>query len=151
MNTSSKSRAIVVGVAAGLAIAVFARMSSSPVDPDLSVADAYASESTSDTAAVYVTLHNDGGSDRLVGVSSDAAASVTVHGPEMTAAGDLGVRGQGDTALSPGGAHIMLETLRAPLQPGDEVSIELRFETADPIELTVPVLSYDDVLAKVQP
>ena len=45
----------------------------------------------------------------------------------------------------------MLESLQQPLRPGDEVTLQLRFEHGSPIELTVPVLSFDDVLAKVNP
>ncbi len=151
MTSQAKTRAVLVGVAAGLAIAFFARTSSNAGPADLSVVDAYASESTSDAAAVYVTLHNDGGADELIAVSSDAAARVTLHGPDMAPSGDLRMKAGADTRLEPGGSHIMLENLRAPLQPGDEVRVQLRFEHAAPIDLTVPVLSYDDVLAKVNP
>ncbi len=38
--------------------------------------DAYASESASDASAVYVTLHNAGGGDHLVGAMSAAASAV---------------------------------------------------------------------------
>jgi copper(I)-binding protein len=150
--SSTKSKAILVGVAAGLAIAIFARSSWSPSsDPNLSVVNAYASESASDASAVYVTLHNAGGGDQLVGAASAAASAVSVHGADMTPSGDVKVRGHGDTSLVPGGSHVMLENLRQPLRPGDEVTLQLRFEHSAPIELTVPVLSFDDVLAKVNP
>jgi hypothetical protein len=115
------------------------------------VVDAYASESASDASAVYVTLHNAGGGDHLVGAASPAASAVTVHGADMAPSGELEVQGHGDTSLVPGGSHIMLESLQQPLRPGDEVTLQLRFEHGSPIELTVPVLSFDDVLAKVNP
>ena len=150
--SSTKTKAILVGLAAGLAIAIFARSPWSPSsDPDVSVVDAYASESASDASAVYITLHNAGGGDHLVGAASPAASAVTVHGADMAPSGDLDVQGHGDTSLVPGGSHIMLESLQQPLRPGDEVTLQLRFEHGSPIELTVPVLSFDDVLAKVNP
>jgi len=150
--SQAKTKAILVGVAGGLAIAIFARSSWSPSsDPDLSVVDAYASESASDASAVYFTLQNDGGADHLLGGASPAASSVSVHGPEMQPSGDLKVKSHGDTNLVPGGSHLMLENLREPLRPGDEVTLQLRFDHSTPIEVTVSVLSYDDVLAKVNP
>lgn len=143
---------MVVGAAAALAISIFARTSWGPGgDPRVSVVDAYASESASDASAVYVTLHNAGGGDRLVGATSPASSSASVHGSDMTPSGALKVKGHGDTDLAPGGSHIMLENLQAPLRPGDEVAVQLQFEHSAPIDLTVRVLSYDDVLAKVNP
>ena len=144
-------KAVLVGAAAGLAIAIIARTSwGSAGDPGLTVVDAYASESASDASAVYMTLHNTGGGDQLVGAASPSASAVSVHGPDM-APSDLKVKAHGDTRLVPGGSHVMLENLRAPLQPGDEVSLQMQFERSLPIELTVKVLSYEDVLAKVNP
>jgi copper(I)-binding protein len=148
VRSQTKRKAIVVGVAAGLSLAVFSRLPSSAGDPELSVVDAYASESISDSSAVYVTIDNDGGGDHLVGASTDAAATVVLHGPAMTPGGDIRVRGAGTTSLDPGGSHIMLENLPTPLRPGDRIEIELLFDKSGPIDLTVPVVSYDEVLTK---
>ena len=148
VKSQTKRKAIVVGVAAGLSFAVFTRLPASAGDPKLSVVDAYASESISDSSAVYVTIDNDGGADHLVGATTEAAGSVVLHGPDMTSGGDIRVRGRGTTSLDPGGSHVMLENLSTPLRPGDRIEIELVFDKSAPIDLTVPVVSYDDVLAK---
>ena len=148
MKSQTKRTAIVVGVAAGLSFAVFTRLPASAGDPELSVVDAYASESISDSSAVYVTIDNAGGGDHLVGATTDAAGNVVLHAPDMTPGGDIRVRGRGTTSLDPGGSHVMLENLAMPLRPGDRIEIELVFDKSAPIDLTVPVVSYDDVLAK---
>lgn len=151
MKSAVVTKAVVVGVAAALAIAIFARTSSGPsARPEISVVDAYASESTSDASALYVTLHNDGGGDHLVGATTAAASTVTIHGPDMVAETRYAV-GHGQTALAPGGSHIMLEGLPAPMRAGDQIGVRLLFAKSSPIDVTVKVLSYDDVLAKVNP
>ena len=149
MKPGVRTKAIVVGVAAGLAIAIFARMSTgSSSPPHISVVDAYGSESTSDASALYVTLHNSGGGDHLVGAITGAASSITIHGPDMVPKDRFAV-GHGETGLVPGGSHIMLEGLPEPLRPGAQIGVRLLFARSAPIDLTVTVLSYDDVLAKV--
>ena len=46
---------------------------------------------------------------------------------------------QQKVALQPGGLHIMLIDLKAPLKVGDTVPLTLRFETAGSVQLDVPV------------
>ncbi len=45
----------------------------------------------------------------------------------------------------------MLEGLPAPLRAGDQIDVRLLFAKSKPIDVTANVLSYDDVLAKVNP
>ena len=151
MKSAVVTKALVVGVAAGIAIAIFARTSAAPSGrPEVSVVDAYASESTSDASALYLTLRNDGGGDHLVGATTAAASTVTIHGPDMAPETRYAV-GHGQTALAPGGSHIMLGGLSAPMRAGDHIGVRLLFAKSNPIDVTVDVLSYDDVLAKVNP
>ena len=150
MRSAVVTKAIVVGVAALIAIAIFARMSSSGPSgpPEISVVDAYASESTSDASALYLTLRNDGGGDHLVGVIAGGAGSVTIHDAAMAPQNRLAVKGHAKTELAPGGTHIMLERLARPLRPGGQVGVRLLFEHSAPIDVTAQVLSYDQVNAK---
>jgi periplasmic copper chaperone A len=93
----------------------------------------------------FLTLANVGGTpDRLVAARSDAAASVELH--TMSMEGDVMRMRQIDgvdlpagktVELKPGGMHLMLMGLKAPLKAGDSFPLTLRFEKAG--ELTVQV------------
>lgn len=108
-----------------------------------------AGEGRSMTAA-YVTLCNGGPDDRLVSASFDGAGSVELH---ESVTGDNGVVSMvpldgglalpkgGEASLAPGGAHIMLMGLTAPLESGDEATLTLQFEHAAPLTLSFEVRS----------
>lgn len=101
------------------------------------------------SAAAYVSVHNGGrAADRLVGASSPAAASVSIHDSRnvggvmrMRPTGALPVAPGGRIAMKPGGLHVMLMGLRAPLRPGTRLPIVLRFEKAGLVRASLPVLS----------
>ena len=99
-------------------------------------------------SAAYMTLQNNGArADRLIGGSSPACARVEVH--EMSMAGGvmrmrpltdgLSLPAHAEARLAPGGFHIMLIGLRRPLSVGTRITLNLRFERAGPVTLTVPV------------
>jgi copper(I)-binding protein len=81
--------------------------------------------------------------DRLIGGSSPVAARVEVH--EMKMDGNvmqmrqlkdgLEVPAGGTAELSPGGTHLMLINLTAPLKEGDMVPVTLEFARAGKVEL----------------
>ena len=87
-------------------------------------------------AAVYVTIDNKSASDdRLTGVSSDRAAMAMVHQTElvdgvsrMRMAGEINIPAGERIEMAPGGTHVMLEGLRAPLKTGDRFDLVLRFK-----------------------
>ncbi len=94
----------------------------------------------------YVTLTSPVG-DRLLGVSSPVAGRAEVH--EMTMADNvMRMRELPDglplppgqaVALAPGGYHIMLMDLKQPLVAGQVILVQLRFQTAPPLDLQVRV------------
>lgn len=99
------------------------------------------------TSAVYLTLRSPV-DDRLVGVTvSDAVAAdamvhqtVTADGQmSMGAVDALELPAGADVALAPGGHHVMLTDLAAPLERGDEFAITLTFAAADAVGTTVSV------------
>lgn len=99
------------------------------------------------SSAAYVSVHNGGAADRLIGASSPAAASVTIHDSQnsggvmrMRAAGAVPVGGGGTITMKPGGLHIMLSGLKAPLRPGTKLPLTLRFEKAGLVRASLPVL-----------
>lgn len=87
-------------------------------------------------AAVYVTIENKSASDdRLTGASSDRAAMAMVHQTElvdgvsrMRMAGEINIPAGERIEMAPGGTHVMLEGLRAPLKAGDRFDLVLRFK-----------------------
>ena len=121
---------------------------------NLSVKDAWARASVPGQKAsgVFMQLTAQQAS-RLVGVSSPAAAVAEVH--EMKMEGDvmrMRALGQGlelpagtPVALRPGGYHIMLMDLKAPLQAGSTLALTLRLQDAQGAiseqVLSLPVLA----------
>jgi copper(I)-binding protein len=100
------------------------------------------------SAAAYVSVHNGGrAADRLVGASSPLAERVSIHDSQnvggvmrMRAAGPVSVAAGGSLAMKPGGLHVMLMGLKAPLRPGTKLPIVLRFEKAGLVRASLPVL-----------
>ncbi len=83
---------------------------------------------------VFMTLHAHQNA-RLVGVSTPAAATAEVHEMKMEgnvmrmrALDALPLPKMEDVELKPGGYHVMLLGLKAPLNVGDKVPVTLKFE-----------------------
>jgi copper(I)-binding protein len=98
------------------------------------------------TAAAYLTITSGGAADRLVGAATPAASSVAIHtmGGEagshhMQRVAELALPG-GTVRLEPGGRHLMLIDLKAPMVPGTRVVLSLRFAVAGTVEIEVPVV-----------
>lgn len=101
-------------------------------------------------AAGYMTITNKGtAADRLVSASSPAAGTVEIHEMKMQGgimkmrelAGGLPIEAGNTAALAPGGNHLMLVELKAPLKQGDKVPVTLNFEKAGKVEITLDVLA----------
>lgn len=83
---------------------------------------------------------------RLVGAASPVAGVVEIH--EMAMEGNVmrmrAVEGLDLAAgkpveLKPGGYHVMLMDLNRTLKAGDRIAVELRFETKDKKQFTLPL------------
>jgi periplasmic copper chaperone A len=99
------------------------------------------------TGAVYLTVTDHGGPDRLVGVSTPVAGMAMIH--ESFMEGGVSKMRMLDSVLldpnkpvlfHPGAVHIMLEGLKAPLKVGSTFPLTLMFEKAPPQTVTVTVL-----------
>jgi copper(I)-binding protein len=98
----------------------------------------------------YLTIENRGSTpDRLIGGSGDIAGKIEVHEMSMKD-GVMTMRpldngltiGPGKTVkLAPGGLHLMLFDLKAPLKQGEKVPITLVFEKAGKVTLSLDVQS----------
>ena len=100
-----------------------------------------------DNGAVYCTIVNHGAADKLVGAHSSAAHLAEVHASisengivEMRRVEDLPVGAGASVELAPGGTHVMLVGLAAPLGAGAKVELTLVFATAGEIAVEVPVV-----------
>jgi len=99
------------------------------------------------TGGAYFTIRNQGAdADRLLRVSSPAAASVELHSMtmdgnlmKMRAVPSLDIPAGATVTLGSGGYHVMLVGLEHPLAAGSEVPLKLTFEKAGSIEVSAPV------------
>jgi periplasmic copper chaperone A len=111
---------------------------------------ARATAPTAPAGAGYLTIKNTGTApDRLVSASTPAAGLAQIHEMKM----DGGVMRMRElehgleippgamVTLAPGGFHLMLTNLRAPLKEGTRVPITLVFEKAGSIEVELAVKS----------
>ena len=98
--------------------------------------------------AGYLKLANRGAADRLLSATAPVAASVEMH--SMVMEGDVMKMRQVDAIdlpagqtveLKPGGYHLMLMGLKAPLKDGDKLPLTLKFEKAGAVVVTVNVES----------
>ena len=99
------------------------------------------------TGAAYLTLSNHGATaDRLLAVATPIAKRAELHGHMMDAGvmkmrpvTAIEVAPGTPTVLQPGGLHVMLMGLRAPLKEGDRFPLTLTFEGAGSVEVQVDV------------
>lgn len=98
------------------------------------------------SSAAYVSVHNAGAADRLLGAASPAATKVTIHATSnvggvsrMRPAGAIPIAAGKMIMMKPGGLHIMLSGLKAPLRPGATLPLILRFEKAGTVNVRLPV------------
>ncbi|MCI3274647.1 copper chaperone PCu(A)C [Streptomyces cylindrosporus] len=113
---------------------------------ELSVSASYMPQPvTGDMAAGYFTIANKGGAkDELTSVTSDAAATVTMHetvGQSMEEVTSLDVPAHGQLVFKSGGNHLMFEKLKRKPRQGEKVTVELHFAKSDPITVEMPVKS----------
>ena len=96
----------------------------------------------------YMTVTNNGSApDRLMTATTNVADRVEIHEMGMNngvmtmrqISGGVPVPPGQTVAFAPGGYHLMLMGLKAPLKEGDRVKATLTFEKAGPIEVTINV------------
>jgi copper(I)-binding protein len=96
----------------------------------------------------YLTIENKGSApDRLTGVAAEIAGKVEVHEMAMNNGvmtmrpldGGLTIDPGKTVKLAPGGYHLMMFDLKAPLKQGDMVPVTLEFEKAGKVKLSLDV------------
>ena len=98
------------------------------------------------SGAVYFTVTDRGAPDQLVGASTPVAATAEVHESiddhgvmKMRPVPSLALEPGKPVTLKPGGYHVMLTGVKAPLKAGDSFPITLTFAHAQPMTVTVKV------------
>ena len=124
------------------------RAETAPAEIAVSQAWARATPPGADVGAVYLTIENKGGaSDRIVGVKSSVAQSAMLHqtvdesGVSTMRTADGSVAPGTTLDMKPGGSHIMLMGLKAPLKEGETVDVTLSFEKSGEVKATAKVQS----------
>lgn len=133
-----------LALAAALAVAPLPALAG-----DIAVSGAFARETppSAKVGGAFLTLENTGADDRLTGASSPVAGRVELHNHTMQDGvmkmreieGGIPLHSGETVALKPGGMHIMLMDLKAPLKRGDTVPVTLDFESGGDITVEIPV------------
>jgi periplasmic copper chaperone A len=104
------------------------------------------------TTAAYFTLENRGATeDRLLSVSTPVSAMAHIHNSVTTDAGvvqmaavmSLSIKPGEKVELKPGGMHVMVMNLKAPLKAGETVLLTLWFQKAGEITVEAQVRGLD--------
>jgi copper(I)-binding protein len=148
---------LTIGLAAALAaLSVSAHPSGAHAEAHtpsgrLTVANAWA-RATPPAAAVaggFLTVRNDGDSDRLMAAESPVAGRVELHTMSMQdnvmrmrKLESIELPAGERVELRPGAHHLMLMDLQGPLKEGDTFPVRLRFEKAGAVEVQVQVRSF---------
>jgi copper(I)-binding protein len=143
------ARGTVAGVLVGLVVAAGAA-GQSPATSPITVEGAWARTSPmiERAGAAYMVIRNAGATDdALIGASSSASAVVEIHQTTadpsgvmmMAPVGMIPVPAGGEAVLEPGGYHIMLIDLVAPLEEGATVDLRLSFQSGLTLDVAAEV------------
>lgn len=118
----------------------------------VSISDGWVKSAESGMSAAFGELSNDSSVDiTVVSATTEASSMVELHETKANDAGEMvmsAIEGgfvipaDGTIALEPGGDHIMLMDLAAPLVAGEDVTFTLTFSDDSTYEFTAPVKDY---------
>ncbi|MBA3729371.1 MAG: copper chaperone PCu(A)C [Sphingomonas sp.] len=117
--------------------------------PRIEVRDAWtrATSAASSGAAVYMTIANQGGEDRLTSATTSAARAATLHTMTMDGSimrmrpiAGIEVADNGTLTLAPNGTHVMLTGLKRPLVEGERIAARLRFARSGDRDVAITVV-----------
>src|SRR5690606_16454619 len=120
-----------------------------PAAAELALTDAWAAPTPSgvDVSAGYLTITNGTeAADRLLSATSPRAERMEVHEMAMEGAvmqmrpvTQLEVPAGESVQLAPGGTHLMFYGVAEPFAEGQSIPVQLMFETAGAVDVTLPV------------
>jgi len=121
------------------------------------VVEAYATASPApDVSALYFTVENRAAdADTLLAVST-AAGEATLHTVEtsgglssMRPVERLPIPAGASVRMRPGGYHVMLSALPAPLAAGDSIGVTATFARAGTLTFHAAVMTYSDLVERL--
>lgn len=112
--------------------------------PKMSVSGAFMPEPVNDKmAGAFMVIKNDSKTaDKLTAVTSPLSDDLQIHetkDQKMQQVQAMDVPANGELRLERGGNHIMLMGLKSKPNVGDKITVELRFEKADPVKVELDV------------
>ncbi|QHC74983.1 copper chaperone PCu(A)C [Rathayibacter sp. VKM Ac-2805] len=123
-----------------------------PAATEVSITDGWVKAADSGMSAAFGELENSGTEDvTVVSATSAASSELELHETVANESGEMVMRAKesgftipagGSLELAPGGNHIMLMDLAAPIVAGDEVTVTLTFSDDSTTEFTVPARDY---------
>ena len=149
---------LIAGIAAAIAAPVFAH---EVVKGDLTLSnlEVRASLGVNPNTGGYLTVANWGAApDELIGATCTCAREVQLHLMSMSGSvmsmrrvSALTVPAHGKLELKPGGAHLMVLGLKAPIKDGDKVNMTLTFRRAGQVETFFHVVKTPGAAAPMAP
>ncbi|MCX4526776.1 copper chaperone PCu(A)C [Streptomyces sp. NBC_01551] len=117
---------------------------SSAAKPAMTVSGGYMPEPVNDKmAGAFMVIKNDSKTaDKLVAVTSPLSDDLQIHetkDQQMRHVQAMEVPANGELKLERGGNHVMFMGLKNTPKVGDKVTVELRFEKADPVKVELDV------------
>ncbi|MFJ3200382.1 copper chaperone PCu(A)C [Streptomyces sp. NPDC086989] len=112
--------------------------------PKMAVTGAYMPEPVNDKmAGAFMVIKNDSKTaDKLTAVTSPLSDDLQIHetkDQKMQQVAAMDVPANGELRLERGGSHVMFMGLKNTPKVGDKVTVELRFEKADPVKVELDV------------
>ncbi|MGW0365010.1 copper chaperone PCu(A)C [Streptomyces sp. NPDC002990] len=112
--------------------------------PKLSVSGAFMPEPVNDKmAGAFMVIKNESKTaDKLTGAASPLSEDLQIHetkNQKMRQVTSMEVPANGELRLERGGDHVMFMGLKSTPKVGDKVTVELRFEKAEPLKVELDV------------
>jgi copper(I)-binding protein len=158
VTTTALSKMFVAAAATLLlATGCAAATPAAPVDAaqeseSLTITDPWVKAADEGMSAAFGTLENDGESDiTIVSATTSASTMIELHETVENDAGEMVMQAKeggfvipagGSYELAPGGNHIMLMGLTAPLKAGDESTFTLTLSDGSVYDFTAPAKDY---------
>lgn len=120
---------------------------------DLTISGQWVRPTTNEVSAAYLTVQNSGAADTLIKAATPLTTTVQLHevitegssSKMQEKPGGFPIPADGMLELKPGGFHIMLMDLAAPIKEGETVTLTLTFEKAGEITIDAPVKAAPDM------
>lgn len=130
------------------AVAALAALSATAADLTATKAFAFETAPTAKSGVAYISVMTHEADDRLLGAKSPVAKRVELHTHikdgdvmRMRPVDDpLPVSPGNPIQMGPGGIHVMLMGLNAPLENGAAIPVTLIFEKAGDVSFDVPII-----------